>query len=610
MKLFRYTYLLVLAALTAVMAACSSDDDAATSTTVSEQLQDKVPVRLHLSVAGQNGMSMSNTRAWEDPNATDDEMMNIWIIVALYDNGDANDGKIAFIHAAVPAGAEREIDDLVNMTPGKYKFYSFANIDPSWLNGSGLTAYLKGANVIYDDGTMSDQFVFPIDFLTIGTVAPATPSGKKATGVYNIINEDTDYPWGGDENSTVEIDGNGFDPTAYDPNNYVDNGFGSKGIPMSNVQEIEITGSEDVDLIVVRMLAKIKLQITNTTGQEITVNSVTLSNITQNSEDTNDDNLKLLPQWTSTTGRDNMEVVQHGDLQPNLSSNAEQGDYVHTINKTIANGATETVTFYINESATPTNPDGLFYLTLKLANGSTSELRYALVNQKGKTTADDNLWNYIARNDYRIIPIVLDDLKFEIVPYDFPPIGVYPCSVKEIDADNHIYDFEFHDYGHFHLLPTVTKGGAAVEFSTTTPTGSDYKWTFIDNDWAKSWFTYTAFGDASQTENPGGFYRTSSGSTTADGDDEGQTPVWYVNDGTSGPKWAPDGANYRPFIFGYIADPEAALTSDKRVYHEMKIQVYNGSSVYRQMLYRFYMTLSADQMLGSRSLMPMPRKRH
>jgi len=610
MKLFRYIYLLVLAALTAVMAACSSDDDTANNSGEQPQTIENgqlCEVCFHIKPASQQP---SQTRAWSDEYAADDEMMNIWTIVAVYDNGDANDGKIAFIHAAVPTGVEREIDDLVNMTPGKYKFYSFANIDPSWLNSKGLTSYLKVANVIYDDGTMSDQFEFPDYFSTIGTVVPETPSGKTATGVYNIINLDTDYLWGGDNSTVVEIDGNGFSPTAYDPDNNVDNGFGSKGIPMSNVQEIEITGNEDVDLIVVRMLAKMELQITNSTGQEITLNSVTLSNITQNSVNTNDDNLKLLPLWTSTTGKNNMEVVQHGDLQPNLSSDAEQGDYVHTINKTIANGATETVTFYINESATPSNPDGLFYLTLNLANGSTSEFRYALVNQKGKITDDDNLWNYIARNDYRIIPIVLDDLKFEIVPYDFPPIGVYPCSVKEIDTDNHVYDFEFHDYGHFHLLPTVTKGGTAVDFSATTPTGSGYKWTLIDNDWAKSWFTYTAFGDASQTVNPGGFYRISSGSTTADGDDEGQTPVWYVNDGTSGPKWAPDAANYRPFIFGYIADPEAALTSPKRVYHEMKIQVYNGTSVYRQMLYRFYMTLSADQMLGSRSLTPMPRKRH
>ena len=43
------------------------------------------------------------------------------------------------------------------------------------------------------------------------------------------------------------------------------------------------------------------------------------------------------------------------------------------------------------------------------------------------------------------------------------------------------------------------------------------------------------------------------------------------------------------------SDPGSA--TEKKIYHEMKIQVYNGTSAYRQMLYRFYMTLSAEQML-------------
>ena len=270
--------------------------------------------------------------------------------------------------------------------------------------------------------------------------------------------------------------------------------------------------------------------------------------------------------------------------------------------KTRASNTYESVIFYVNESATPINAEGLFYLTLEMDNSGSSEYRYALISN------ESNEWNYIARNDYRIIPVVLDDLKFEIIPYDFPAIGVYPVSVKEVDAVNHIYDFEFHDYGHFHLLPSVTKGGSAVEFSATTPTsGTNYKWTLINNNFTDSWLTYAAFGDNSQTDNPNGFYRTGTGSTTADGDEEGQKPVWYVNDGVAGPQWAPDATNYRPFIFGYIEDPGSA--TKKQVYHEMKIQVYNGTVAYRQMLYRFYMTLSADQMMYSR-MFGAPRVRH
>ena len=379
------------------------------------------------------------------------------------------------------------------------------------------------------------------------------------------------------EDVKVGVDGNNFDPTA------AENGFGAKGIPMCNVQTKEITTSTTFNLIVVRMMAKMELQITNKTGAPVTIKSATLSNVTQN----DNGNLKLLP---ALSNHDTMEPT-HKDIQPNLGT-ASQGNVTVAVNKDVAVNATETVAFYVNESATPANAEGLFYLTLEMDNSGTSEYRYALISN------DDNEWNYIARNDYRKIPIRLDDLKFEIIPYDFPPIGVYPCSVKEVDAVNHIYDFQFHDYGHFHLLPKVTKGGAEVEFSATTPTsGSDYKWTLIDNDFSKSWFTAASFGDASWMTaseiTANGFYRNQT--ATADGDEVGGEPYWYANDGTAGPQWAPDAATYRPFIFGYIADPGSA--TEKKIYHEMKIQVYNGTTAYRQMLYRFYMTLSAEQML-------------
>jgi hypothetical protein len=370
---------------------------------------------------------------------------------------------------------------------------------------------------------------------------------------------------------------------------------------MSNVQTYTIASTGTYDLIVVRMMAKIKLQIKNTTSASIKVNSVTLSNVTQNSTD----NLKLLP---SLSGHNTMEAT-HGDIQPNLGA-ATQADLTIPITEgTIAASATKEVTFYVNECGTPNNAEGLFYLTLDIDNAGNSEYRYALINsQNTDATAADYKWDYIARNDYRIIPIKLDDLKFEIIPYDFPAIGVYPVSVKELDATNHLYEFTFHDYGHFHLLPVVTKGGTPVEYSASF-SGTDHQWRLVDNDWSKSWFTATSLGSAWLTDTEittNGFYRDQT--ATADGDEVGGKPYWYVNDGTAGPQWDPaGGSDYRPFVFGYIADPGSA--TKKQVYHEMKIQVYNGTTAYRQMLYRFYMTLSADQMMYSR-MFGAPRVRH
>lgn len=574
------------------MAACSSDDVGTGGTDWSDA-DGMVTVGLRFSAAG----SGASTRAWQDNvNATDNEMMNLWTVVVA----DAA-GNVQAIHACKPTGDTKpEVDDYVNLTPGTYTFYSFANMAPSvvmqllGISGTGATGgeVTRGGNgnlnFNLNDNTNPNENpdANPNEDPTQGgNEEDANPSKSNQDDIASK-EDDTVYEIAFDANAKITVtpeevkvgvDGNNFDPTA------AENGFGAMGIPMCNVQTKEITSSTTFDLIVVRMMAKMELQIKNETGAAVTIKSATLSNVTQN----DNGNLKLLP---ALSNHDTMEPT-HKDIQPNLGT-AAQGNVTVAVNKDVAVNATETVTFYVNESGTPANAEGLFYLTLEMDNSGTSEYRYALISN------DANEWNYIARNDYRKIPIALDDLKFEIIPYDFPPIGVYPCSVKEVDAVNHIYDFQFHDYGHFHLLPTVTKGGAAVAFSATTPTsGSEYKWTLIDNDFSKSWFTATAYGAASwmtpSQVTATGFYRNQT--ATADGDEVGGEPYWYANDGTTGPQWAPDAATYRPFIFGYIADPGSA--TEKKIYHEMKIQVYNGTTAYRQMLYRFYMTLSDEQML-------------
>ena len=94
--------------------------------------------------------------------------------------------------------------------------------------------------------------------------------------------------------------------------------------------------------------------------------------------------------------------------------------------------------------------------------------------------------------------------------------------------------------------------------------------------------------------------------TTTDGDEVGGIPVWYAN--SSSPRWDPDGGtNYVPFIFGYIAEPTLPMTADRKVYHEFSVKLYKeGMTAPRLMTYRFYMTLSKDQMLSARSAVPLP----
>ena len=544
-KKLLYAYLLILGLL---MAGCSSDSEVTTeSPTPADGM---VQVKLHLSTG-------AVTRAWTDTNAEDAEMMNIWVVVITN-----NSNVVEKVIACKPTGTEREIDPIVSLPIGTHNFYSFANMSVA------KVAELLGITVTMPTMTNNDE-IYTAEIAS-GTV---------------------------DANKAVTVNGNNFTALTSSDNN----GFDSYGIPMSNVQTANISSNTTMDLVVVRMLAKMKVTVKNETGAAQYIKYASITGITDNV----DNNLKLLPNYTTASSANTMEAV-HGDIRPNLNgtpATVELDIPGMATTEALANNATREVTFYINECKAGTE----FYLTIGLGDdSSTQEYRYALINQKGATTADDDKWDYIARNDYRIIPIILDDYKFEIIPYDFPPIGVYPVSVSEVDTYNHIYNFTFHDYGHFHLLPHVTKGGTTqVKYNV----GSGDYWT-LNTDWAGSWTTYDVKGGTQQTSgNYNGFYRNQT--ATADGDDVGGVPYWYLNDGDAGPQWDPSASgNYEPFIFGYIADPGGTMAADKKIYHEMKIQLYVEGNYRRDMTYRFYMTLSSDQMLYAPALYAGPRHTH
>ena len=550
--LFYHITLLVAVVL---MTACSSDSD------VPEQPQsndDYVTLR----IATATGVTTrAKTQSWADyTNAEDEEMMNLWVVVVT----KTSDGSVYKCFACRPAatGTEREIDDVGRIIKGEYTVYSFANISV------GNVCSLLGLTQVSVPETITST---PVEFTVSGSVNHSNVAAATAT-----------------------VNGNNFDATA------TNNGFGETGIPMSNKQTILATESSK-DLIVVRMLAKMKISVTNATGSAQYIKYATISNVTSNTAN----NLMLLPTWTSATGKDNMTVVQHGDLQPHLNGTPATTELtIPGLASTtpLADDGIREVTFYINECKRSTD----FELTIGLGDASsTQEYRYALIDNQGATSDDNDKWDYIARNDYRIIPIILDDYKLELIPYDFPPIGVYPVSVSEIDDMNHVYNFTFHDYGHFHLVPRVTKtsdNNSPVAYSATTPSGITPAWT-LNTDWAATLKTAATKGGAwlsSEQVVANGFYRNQT--DVADADEAGGVPVWYAN--TSSPQWDPaGGTNYVPFIFGYIAEPPAEWWAasprvDRKIYHEFRVKLYVGGVYRRDLIYRYYMTLSKDQMLS------------
>ncbi len=561
---------------------------------------------------------------WNDDNALADrsEMMYNWIVLLVQDNVVTNVfSKVALANA--------EIDEVYNgnLPAGTYTAYSFANISEASLKSILGVETLEGATLTGIDTKTT----------TIGA------NGKTA------------------EDLTAD---NAF-------------GFGSKGIPMSNKQTFTLNDGEEVtkDLIVVRMVAKLEFRFFNASGSEQKVKSVTISDVTKATTN----NIFLLPKYTDAANADLMTFV-HQDLQPNLNNGSTNTAFATedvTFTGDITVGSDDTydiaklrpgsaynkkLTFYINESDKPANADHLFFLTVELEN---NDYRYALVssgtntgltvNKTGGGNNEDltqtpvtdtkrtENWDYIARNDYRIIPIVLDDYKLEIVPYDFPAIGVYPVSVSTVDENAHLYEFLFHDYGHFHLVPKVThnNGTEAVDFVATAPvasgtpatysiSGGDGKatarWGLIGDQWTNSFFSYTDetaasvltpalnssevkfYGQPDLTGLPannvypealpvygtnfdGEVTHTISGKIYSQGD-------FPMLDAVT--QWKPKAADpYLPYIFGQIAPQD--YNADKKVYHELRVYVYvNAETVPRQLIYRFYMHLEQDIDYSSR----------
>ena len=387
MKILRYTYIIALAALTAVMAACSSDSTETDLPNPNEK--DGLTLRISTGTT-----TRARATEWVDANAQDEEMMNLWVVVVT----NTSDGAVQkFLACRPPAGdtKEREIDDVARITQGAYTIYSFANIS------IGDVCDLLGIDIT----TMTDIGNTPTEFETTGSVNHSTVAAKVTT-----------------------VNGNGFDPTA------ADNGFGETGIPMSNVQTTTATDSSK-DLIVVRMLAKFEVWLYNEGANDVVVKSISLTDVTANATN----NLKLLPNYgTAPNYPDDMDA-HHKDIQPNLGSGATRDNLTITLTgdaaqRTVAHGNTEPVkfTFYVNESVAPDNGSGLFYLSFGF-EGQT-EYHHALINQKGSTTADDDAWHYIARNDYRIIPVHLTDWLFRVEPIAFVPIAGYPPVLLSSDA--------------------------------------------------------------------------------------------------------------------------------------------------------------------------------
>jgi len=590
MKRRSLLYIAIAAILT--FTACQEDSYTEQQGSI-DNTQSGTAIKVHLNV-GTTENIVTRAINWKDTNAEDPEMMNVWTVVAV----DNSSNQIVKILCCKPStGNQQEIDSLVELpAEGTYRFYSFANIhpkvvmnllDPQATGGAKESGFMRAATYGYETDTEERGATPNYD-------AALTDADKKFLDTLTIDRIDTTYfnAYKGQtvdadsSNRTITVNGNNFNPKAET------NGYGAKGIPMSNVQTLKVTDGSNVDLIVVRLLAKMELRLYNDSGEDIQVDSVTLTDITANATD----NLKLLPSMKNAAGHNTMEYI-HRNINTNLNDKPATEDlklYTGGINvpkdSTYESKGHKTFIFYVNESNTPDSTDKnqfkRFFLKLKI-NGN--EARYVLLDDE----ENGDKWNYISRNDYRIIPIVLDNYKLDIIPYDFPAIGVLPASVKEEDG---LYTINFHDYGHFHLYPKVTKYSTAEQVPYDDTSASVY-WTFVNNSFTSSWTTYTDMYRATAATDDGSFYVAGS-TATEDADDNGGWPALDTNQ-TSHWTEAMIGDAYQPFIFGKIAEPEwndeGKMDNDKIIYHEIQVQLYKNGTAAQVLKSRILMILDKEQ---------------
>lgn len=248
------------------------------------------------------------------------------------------------------------------------------------------------------------------------------------------------------------------------------------GIPMTGWHKAMLTyrthNLRTFTVYALRMLSKLQFDFTNDLGQKVKINSIEVDRLTDDATATNG-NVKPFPHPATPLGPTDLTVT----VKPSLLATATQSPKTFTVDSEIGTGQKVSCSFYVNETDVPNNVFHQFTLKLNLtlADGTTQQVRYALVSN------ESNEWNYIARNDWRIIPIVLQDYKLELVPQDFPPIGVLPAAVK---SENDVFTCIFHASGDFHLKPQLVQysTGKVVQtwekseplFETLTPNDALY----------------------------------------------------------------------------------------------------------------------------------------
>lgn len=368
----------------------------------------KVRVRINISSSGISSASRaSGDLSWHDEYVEPGEKMKNCFVVIVQKS------KIIDLLKSEEYATEQDYVGRLESTldEGETTFYSFANISPEELDLNPSPKYYSESN---------PKKPFPTDFdsklyAVAGNVGAA------------IVKPANGEPW-------------------------IKNVF-PKGIPMSNKQTFTIKKTtQQVDLEVIRMVAKIKLKLTNDTRKEITLKSISLTDITDNGSK-GAENLYLLP------GVDNGTAVE-----PHISPSATSSKYTvklwSKVGETEQSGLKISAKPATSTATTQTPVEVTLYLNESVAKSP----KYFILNMETDNLAINKRitlakWDVMSRNDYLEVPIKLSDYQITFDVQQFTAIGVLP-SISQVDDKLTV---KFKSYGEFRLVPHVKEYSTGTE---------------------------------------------------------------------------------------------------------------------------------------------------
>lgn len=219
-------------------------------------------------------------------------------------------------------------------------------------------------------------------------------------------------------------------------------------IPMSGTMIIDFRKTQSFTVEVIRMLAKVRISVRNASSTELEVKRLSFGVLNRGP-------VKLLPDYEALKScPDIMESAQNQKEELTFDNmNARLGvseDITHT--------------FYVRESAAKwTHPAERYFVTFTVSRGATADEHYAIT--------DDLQW--IQRNDFIDIPIVISDMTVDWSVLFYPPIGGYPAVMTKVEGDTHFMTFG--TSGKFRIRPEIKDNNRIVP-----PADYDFDITKVD----------------------------------------------------------------------------------------------------------------------------------